>query len=390
MEGEAETGYWGSVITALAVTVASTVPLLLIGALAVQLQEELSFTAVGVGGAIAVYRSSGATLGPLLGRLTDRIGATASLRLAAGLAAGTSIAIALFAVDWITLALFLAIGGTANVLGQSGANSTLSSRVPVRMQAFAFGLKQSALPLAGVLAGLSVPLIALTVGWRWAFVANTLLALLAGAAVRRGPTIGRPNTSTRDRPSLSPTTLLLMAALFFGMGAASTLSAFTVDAAVVGGMAPGAAGLLLTVGSATAILVRLVIGYLADRQQGRQLPMVGLMLLTGSLGYALLAVPGTSTFAIGVALAFGFGWGFNGLFWYSVIRLNASAPGRATGSVMPGGMAGGVAAPLLFAWVVESSGYSQAWLVATAWGLTAAALVFAARRALTREELRAS
>jgi MFS family permease len=386
MDDGADARFWGSVSSALAVTVASTMPLLLAGALAVQLQRDLSFTAVGVGGAIAVYRASGTLLGPLLGRATDRIGAAASMRVAAAIAAVTSVAIALFATDWLTLAALLAFGGTANVLGQSGANASLSSKVPMRMQAFAFGLKQSALPLSGVLAGLSVPLIALTVGWRWAFVANAVLAVAAGAAVRTTAPGQRRDASAPARPPISLPTLLLAAGLFFGMGAASTLSAFTVDAAVVNGMDPGAAGLLLTVGSATAILVRLIIGFLADRHPGRQLPTVALMLFIGSIGYVLLALPGTISFGLGVAIAFGFGWGFNGLFWYSVIRLNADAPGRATGSVMPGGMAGGVAGPLLFAWVVDSLGYSLAWTGAAAWGLIAGALVLTARRAVDRQD----
>lgn len=44
---------------------------------------------------------------------------------------------------------------------------------------FAFGVKQSAVPLTAMLAGLAVPVFAVTVGWRWAFGAAAALGLFA-------------------------------------------------------------------------------------------------------------------------------------------------------------------------------------------------------------------
>jgi MFS family permease len=164
------------------------------------------------------------------------------------------------------------------------------------------------------------------------------------------------------------------------MMAATTLSTFTVDAAVAGGMRPGAAGLLLTAGSACAVIVRLVAGVLADRRGAGHLRVVAGLVAAGSTGFLLMAVQQTWALSVGVVLAFGLGWGFNGLFWLAIVRLNRATPGAATGFVMPGGMLGGVLGPILFGVIVERSGYPAAWMGAAAWGLLGSGVMLLGRR----------
>src|SRR5690606_19508698 len=50
-------------------------------------------------------------------------------------------------------------------------------------QGIAFGIKQSAIPLATLLGGIAVPAITLSVGWRWTYVAGATFAVLAAALV---------------------------------------------------------------------------------------------------------------------------------------------------------------------------------------------------------------
>lgn len=374
------------VLSALAVTVACTLPLLLTGGLAVQLQQDLRFGVVALGGAIAVYRATGAVLAIPLGRYVDRLGPATSMRVATGLAAVACLGIAATAENWGILAVWLALAGVSNVMGQSGANISLTRAVRPRRQGIAFGLKQSALPAAGALAGLSVPLLALTVGWRWAFVATALLALGAGVAVPpAGEAMRRHAAEAVNRAASRRPFVLLAIGLFFGMGAASTLTAFTVDSAVASGIDVGTAGILLTGGSLAAIAVRLVTGVLADRRGGRHLPVVAGLLLTGSLGYVLMGVPRTVWFVLGVVLAFGAGWGFNGLFWFSVVRLNQATPGRATGLVMPGGSIGGMVGPLVFGGIASQWSYSHAWMTAASWAVLAGVFVILGRRQVLKE-----
>jgi MFS family permease len=376
------------VALSLAVTVVCTFPLFLTGALAVQMRQELGFSVAGLGVATALYRVAGAALAIPFGRLADRMGPSGAMRIAAALAAASALGIAVVADRFVTLCGFLMLSGGANALGQTGANLSLSRAVRVGRQGIAFGLKQSALPIATLLAGLTVPALALTVGWRWAFALGAALAVVVGVLTppsrdaRFRVTATSPNRSRRRLPLV-----VLALALLFSMMAATTLSTFTVDAAVAGGMRPGAAGLLLTVGSACAVIVRLVAGMLADRRGAGHLRVVAALVAFGSIGYLLMAVQQTWALSIGVVLAFGLGWGFNGLFWLAIVRLNRATPGTATGFVMPGGMLGGVFGPILFGLIVEWSGYPAAWLSAAAWGLVGAVVMLLGRR-LVRADLR--
>ena len=84
------------------------------------------------------------------------------------------------------------------MLGQLASNLTLARYVPAHRLGLSFGIKQSAIPLATLLAGAAVPAVALTVGWRWAYVIGAALALaralVAPARQRAGrePHAGRP------------------------------------------------------------------------------------------------------------------------------------------------------------------------------------------------------
>ena len=64
-----------------------------------------------------------------------------------------------------------ALSAAANALGQLASNAALARHVPAHRQGLSFGVKQAAIPVSTLLAGAAVPTIALTAGWRWAFVA---------------------------------------------------------------------------------------------------------------------------------------------------------------------------------------------------------------------------
>src|SRR4029453_10793467 len=79
---------------------------------------------------------------------------------------------------WSVVAI-LTVGAAANALGQLASNSSLAQHVPARRQGLSFGVKQAAIPICTLLAGASVPIVALTLGWRWAFVLAAVLAVAA-------------------------------------------------------------------------------------------------------------------------------------------------------------------------------------------------------------------
>lgn len=374
------------VLLSMVLTVVCTLPLWLTGALAVQMRAELNFGILALGGAVGLHRVAGAALSAPLGRLSDRLGPTPAMRTAACLAAAASFGVAAVARSWLGLIAFLAVSGASNALGQTAANLALVRAVPADRQGIAFGVKQAALPAGAMLSGLAVPFFALTVGWRWAFVAAGVLSLVVVVAVPRGPAAPyQPPEGTANRSYGQRPLIVLAVGLFFAMSAASSLTTFTVESSTTAGVNPALAGLLLTVGSIVSIVTRLVAGAVADHREGRHLERVAFMLLAGMFGYVLLALSDPVWIVLGSLIAFSLGWGFNGLFWYAIVRLNQATPAAATGMIMPGGMLGGVAGPLAFGWLVETYSYPVAWLGAASWALSAGLLLLLGRRLLVAD-----
>ena len=253
-------------------------------------------------------------------------------------------------------------------------------------------MKQSSIPLSGVLAGLALPIIGLTVGWRWAFV------VAAAASVVVFPLVGRPRRFVRplDRPFRegdAPIRALLVIAVGAGLGAAAgnALAAFTVEAAVAHGFEPAAAGLLLTVGSLCGVSMRIVSGWIGDRLGRGSLLVVVVMQLIGVVGYLALAVAGTSAPAtiLATMLAFGAGWGYQGLILLAIARSNPTSPATAMAVVRLGPSIGAMLGPLLVGALISGGGYGLAWLTTAALALLAAILTFSGR-VLLRRHLRAA
>lgn len=380
------TSWRGVTAISLAITVVCTLPIMLAGALAVQMRAELQFSVAALGVVVAMYRGTGALVSAGVGWFADRVGPVVSMRIAAGIASAVCVGIATLATSWGMFAFLLGFGSLAYTLGQTGANLLLSRGVPRHRQGVAFGVKQAALPLGSMLAGLAVPAIALTVGWRWAWIGAAVLAVLAACLVpsaqdRRT----QADPAATNRTQHATPLVVLAVALFFGVAAATTLTAFTVDAAVTAGISPGAAGLLLAVGSLASIGTRLAAGWMADRRGRGHLAVVARLVLAGAVGYALLGIPNLVGMALGTVLAFGLGWGFNGLFWLAIVQLNERTPGKAVGIVNVGGLLGGLAGPLTFGWIVDGWGYGIAWPSAAVWAATGGLMMLVARRMVMRD-----
>jgi MFS family permease len=376
---------------ALALTLAGTLPAWMVGAMSVQIRAELDFSLVALGLAIAIFRLAGATMAPLVGQLPDRIGALAAMRIAAGLAGISSIGIALFATSYVRLVAFLALAGLSNALGQTASTLALVRAVKQARQGLAFGMKQAALPIGAMVAGVSVPLIALTVGWRWGFVIGALFSFAIPFALPRTGFASRPPADGAPDARRGPLALLaLAAAMFLSAASAGALTTFLVESSVVAGFTPGQAGILLAGGSVLAILMRLYSGVAADRRDGGHLRVCAVMIATGSLGFVLLGNGTIGSILLGTVLAFAFGWGFPGLFWYAIVRQNQTRPAQATAILMPGPMFGGVVGPIAFGWLVERFGYGVSWRYVAGWMLASAGLMLWGRALSLRARSMAS
>ena len=148
-----------------AATTVSALPAFLIGGQGVQLREELGFDLFALGLVVALAWAAASVASAMLGRLTERLGGGRSLRIAALASAAVQLLIAV-TPSWGLLAIAATLGGLANSLAQPGANLLLTRVIRAELHGIGFAVKQSALPLASMLGGLAVPLVALTIGWR--------------------------------------------------------------------------------------------------------------------------------------------------------------------------------------------------------------------------------
>jgi MFS family permease len=308
------------------------------------------------------------------------------MRLAAAGSVASLLGIALLATSWAGLVACLVLGGLANAVSHPATNLSLAREVSAGRQGLSFGVKQAAIPAATLLAGLAVPGIAVTLGWRWAFAGGAVLALAVAFLVppsASGDTVSR---SEEAREKDAPIMPLVLLALGIGLGSTATapLGAFIVDSSVEAGLRVGTAGLLLALGSAVNIAVRVVFGHLADGMSGGRLRLVAAMLGIGVVGFALLATGEGALILPGALLAFGAGWGWPGLFNFAIVKTNPGAPAAATGITQTGASGGAALGPLVFGLVVEATSYDVAWLVSGAIALAALAAILVGRSLLLR------
>lgn len=377
-----------SAATAVAYTVLGALPPYLVSALAVQLQRDLGFDRTHLGWCISAFFVVSSVASARLGPFVERAGPAAGLRVAAACSLASLLGIALAARSWVHVALLLAVGGLANGFAQVSSNLALADHVPASRQGLAFGLKQSAIPLSSLLAGLALPTVGLAAGWRATMAA---LAVLPVPALLRSPRLPRVARPGRGRGVPHHASLLLLAAAGAAAGGTSNaLAAFTVDASVTAGLAEATGGLLLAAGSGVAIAMRVLAGHLADRGRGSGHGLLAALMLAGACGFALLAAAGhnAALFVAGVLVGFTGGWGWQGLTSLIAVRRHPDTPAAASGLVFSGVYVGTIAGPPLIGHVATAFSYRSAWLLAGCLMAAGGALVLVSRLLTGREAAR--
>lgn len=398
-------------------------PAFLTGALAVQVKDDLDLSESNFGLAIGAFFVGSSCGSAALGRLAERLGPVRAIRFGLATTIVANVAIAVVVEGARSLQLVLVLAGLANALTQPAINLLLVRVVNPDQLGFVMALKQSGMPSAALVGGLAVPVIALTIGWRSAYLFGAALALLAIALsgvsgeradveepnadrVGGGPvagdipsganpaegdreTLGRwpgiDRTSPRAKPDLGIAMLLLMAAVgVLGGGAANILVGYLVSGAVDSGVSPGWAGLLLTFGAALGVASRLIHGWLVDRRPFDALSRVVVMFVLGAIGSLGLGIHQPLAYALATPVAFAAGWAWPGLFNLVVVNSNRSAPAAATGVTQTGVYVGSLVGPIVAGFLIEAFGYQAVWLL-TACSLGGAAVTaFAVRFGMAR------
>lgn len=390
--GRSDRAAWRLLVGALLASTVVALPVILLGAVAVLVRDELGFGETALGIAVAVFALSATITSAPGGRLSERVGAARTMTVGAALSGAALAMIAATASSWTWLVVWLALAGVGNGLTQPATNGVLSGVINPARQGVAFGTKQAAIPLAGLLSGLALPLIGLQVGWRWAFAAGGALALAVAGVVPRARTAARARAGVGDmavdgeqHAPLRPLLVITTAAAFASM-AANAVGSFYVESSVGAGVSAATAGWWLSAGGASGMLARTLWGWIADHREGRHLVFVSWLMVAGAVGLVAFALrpAGGPLLITGTVLAYGAAWGWPGLFNYAIVRQSRAAPTAATGITQSGVFAGILVGPPIFGWLVETASYELAWSIFASLLLIAAVLLRVGRAQLLR------
>jgi predicted MFS family arabinose efflux permease len=389
VQGEGrETGFGRIVTVATGAAVISIIPVYLLGALAVFVRVDLEFDRQRLGYLLAAFFIVSAATSVPGGRLAERLRPRRALITSVSVSSVSLAGMGLLSQSWLHMLGWLTLAGCANGLAHPAASLLLAEGTRTR-QGLAFGFKQSAVPLSTMVAGVMIPGIGLTLGWRAAFLLVAVTAALFTCVIpadRATRTEGRRGTHAGrlgDTPAWP--LIALSAAAGIAVAAGVALGTFFMDYALVIGISPATGGLLLAASSVVAAATRIWLGWRADRRNGGNLNTVAALLALGCVGYLLLAVASVpAVFVLGATIAYAAGWGWNGLLILSVARLNRNAPAAATGIVQVGLTGGAAVGPIAFTTVLSSTSFGVAWTVASVAVLMSAGGVLVARSWIRR------
>ena len=373
-----------AVVFGTGIIVAGVMPGFLTASLAPRIRTSFEFGDSTLGLAVAIFYAICAVCSTPAGRLVERVGPNTGVRCGAALTATSCLAIAALAQSAVSLIALLLVAGVGNAIGGPTVSALLRREVAGQRQGVAFGAQQSGASLGALLAGLALPVIAIPLGWRWAYVGVAGLAVIAATLAPRSrdePTSAR--VREQHGGGLSSVHALALAAAFAsaaGVGFISFLVSYSVDS----GMSEGAAGLLLGGVSFAATVSRVGLGAIADRAGQLALRPVPAMLIASMAGYLLLIVGEPWLIVIAALIAGSVGWAWPGALTLAVVQRSPHAPAWAVGVMMTGLFTGAMGGPLLVGLLAEHGSFTAAWLVCAGLALLAAVTI-AATESRSRE-----
>jgi MFS family permease len=250
----------------------------------------------------------------------------------------------------------------------------LALTTPAHRMSLVFSIKQTGVPVGGMLAGAIVPGVAVAVGWKLAFLAVAAGCLLCALAVHP---LCRSLDADKDRQQrisfgnglagplklvFGQRSLAVLAAVsfFFSITQLSLTTYMVTFLHQDLGMTLVLAGMALAVSQAAGVAGRLVWGYVSDRFLGasRMLAALALLIALSAVATALLqpsSSPATVLVILSLFGASAVGW--NGVYLAEVAR--QAPPGKAsiaTGGTLAMTFLGVVVGPPFFGAIAGASG----------------------------------
>jgi len=361
-----------------------------LGILATFIIDDLSISRAELGVVLAVVNIAAAVLSPVAGRVTDRIGGKAAI-VALFVIAGATFLLLGTAVGYVMLIAGALAGAFSNAFGNPSTNKLIAEDLPAGERGLTTGVKQSGVQFGIFLGGVTVPSIAVAIGWRGAYLVVAaiplILALLALWVVPSTPqtTAG----SREDRRGRLPAAIWWLAAYGFLSGFSGAVT-FLVPlfAEETLGLSPIAGGIAVALVALVAVVGRIAWSRYAERSgayRGSLLAMAGLSFLAAGLFYASGQIVVWLLWPAAIAIALGSSsWNSVGMLAV-MVEAGVAATGRASGAVLFGFLTGLGLGPPVFGAIIDTTGsYDLMWLLSAAAAAMAGGVVMAWGRSVRR------
>jgi MFS family permease len=342
------------------------------------LKEDLHLSAAAAGLAVSAFAFGKIFGSYAAGVAADRVGERRVLVLG-GVAAAAFVVVAAVVPTPLFFVLLVA-AGVAGAAGTPAGGRLVLYAFPPERRGFALGVRQSGIPLGGLVAAALLPWVAHLAGWRWSLVAAAAVtvAALVPLALTRVESAVEPllddGAHQVPGPARNRNVRLLTAwACLLVSGQYALLAFLALDLHGGAGLSLAAASLLVAVANASGIVGRFAWGAISDRTlaHGRK-PL--LLVLTG-VGLAgallLLAIPRSAPVGLLAAVAAVAGLGLIGYqgVWITMVA-EAAGPqrvGAATGFAITFVTVSIAVSPPLYGAVADAAGsYRAIWAVLAA------------------------
>lgn len=328
---------------------------------------DLGLSRAAFGGlSTALYLSASAS-SLIAGRVVDTLSSRRALLVLFGAAAAAWVTMA-SSRSWGGLLLGGVIAGLPMALALPITTSLVRAGVPQGRRGGFLGIAQAGSQVGGLVAGATLPSLAIQFGWRLSLAGSTVLAALgAGLASRTfSGTIRPARTSARVALDVDVVVWLSLYGFVMNAGATITTAYLPIFAYESLGLSAEVAGSVAVVVALIAIVAKVVWGRVTDAARRVPLPLLALaglslvaaLLLAGATEQRVwLLWSGVVLFSLGVV-----SWSV--LTMTAVARLVVSeAVGRTSGMIMLTSFMGAALAPVGFGWLVDvQGGYRGAWL----------------------------
>lgn len=333
-------------------------------------------TSTTVAGLVVSSYYGGKFLGSYFaGRISDHVGEVVVITTGASVAATILICAAFLPLA--ALVPVLALAGLAGAGSTPAGGRLVWQTFPPNRRGLALGIRQTGVPLGGVLASCTLPAIAHATSWRTSVVSASVVALASVVplfALRRHGRLEPPaRIETARRPINSDVRWLTVWGCLAMTGQFVVLTYLPLDAHARAHMSLPTAGLLAAAAQASGIAGRIAWGLVSDRSPGRGRRSLLLVLtLSSAAAVAIVfALPRESPLAVWLVAAALLGMtaiGFQGL-WLTMLTevSDPQSVGAATGFAVMCTIGSVTATPVLFGAFADWLGtYRSVWLLLVA------------------------